>query len=94
MGNDEGTVVLLRFSLRISKRPFDRLTALSGAEGLKRNRNSHSKFDIGYWITNEIRLQSAATSLFDVQRWMFDVQSVLFSTFIFLNNPVQHKYNQ
>ncbi|NNL78048.1 MAG: hypothetical protein HKO68_17080, partial [Desulfobacterales bacterium] len=26
--------------LRVSKRPFDRLTALSEVEGLKRNRNS------------------------------------------------------
>jgi hypothetical protein len=36
----------LRFSLPVSKRPFDRLTALSGVEGLKRNRNSHSRFHI------------------------------------------------
>jgi hypothetical protein len=50
----------------VSKRPFDhldklgifnRLTVLSGVEGLKRNRNS---------TTNEIKLWSGATSLFDL----------------------------
>jgi len=50
------------------------LTALSGIEGLKRNRNNHSGFDIGYLKTDEIKLQSAATSLFDVQRWTFNVR--------------------
>ena len=55
-------------------RPFDRLTALSGVEGLKRNTNSHSSFDIGYLKTNEIKLWSGATPLFDVQRWTFDVR--------------------
>ena len=71
-----------RFSLRVLKRPFDhldklgisnRLTALSGVEGPKRNRNSQSGFEIGFFKTNEIKLRSAATSLFDVQRWTFDV---------------------
>jgi len=53
---------------------MDRLTALSGVEGLKINRNSHSKFAIGLLKTNEIQLLSAATSLFDVQRWTLNVQ--------------------
>jgi hypothetical protein len=38
-----------------------------------RNKNSHSRFDIGFLKTNEIKLRSEATSLFDVQRWTFDV---------------------
>jgi len=46
---------------------MDRLTVLSGVEGLKINRNSHSKFAIGLLKTNEIKLRSAATSLFDVR---------------------------
>jgi len=33
--------------------------------------------DIGFLKTNEIKLQSGATSLFDVQRWTFDVQFLL-----------------
>jgi hypothetical protein len=33
----------------------------------------------GIW-TNEIRLQSVATSLFDVQRWTFDVRCSVCST--------------
>jgi hypothetical protein len=44
---------------RVLKRPFDRLTVLSGVEGLKRKGNSHSKFDIGF--------------SFDVRRSMFNV---------------------
>jgi len=36
----------------------------------------------GPWESeNEIKLRSKATSLFDVQRWMFDVQSVRCSFF-------------
>ena len=31
------------------------------------------RFDIGFMKTNEIKLPSAATSLFDVRRWTFDV---------------------
>jgi len=41
---------------------------------MERNRNRHSKFDIGFMKTNKIKLQSGATSLFDVQRWTFDVR--------------------
>ena len=40
---------------------------------LKRNTNSYSRFGIGCVKSNEIKLPSEATSLFDVQRWMFDV---------------------
>ena len=36
----EVTKELIKIFLRVSKRPFDRLTALSGVEGLKRNRHS------------------------------------------------------
>ncbi len=43
-------------------------------EGLKRKRNSHSRFEIGFLKTNEIKLRSGATSLFDVQHWTFDVR--------------------
>ena len=78
----------LGFSLRVAKRPFDRLTALSRVEGLKRDRNSHSRFDIGFLKTNLIKMSSKATSLFDVQRWMFDVQSVRCWTFIFETNTI------
>jgi hypothetical protein len=39
---------------------------------LKTKRNHHSRFDVGFSETNEIILQSEATSLFDVQRSMFD----------------------
>jgi len=49
-----------------SYQPFDRLTALSGADGLKRN--SHLRFDIGFLKTIETILRSGATSSFDVQR--------------------------
>jgi len=70
----EETEELIKISLRVSKRPFDRLTALSGVEGLKRKRDSHSRFGIGILKTNEIKLWSEATSLFDVQRWTFDVR--------------------
>jgi len=75
-----------KFSLRVSKRPFDRLKALSGVEGpfdrlkalsgvegLKRKRNSHSKSDIGFFIRFYNNLRSGATSLFDVRCSMFDV---------------------
>jgi len=57
-----------RFSLRVSKR-------------LKRNRNSHSSFDIGFLKTNEIKLRSGTTSLFDVERWTFDVGCSICSMF-------------
>jgi hypothetical protein len=40
MGKDEETEELIKILLRVSKLPFDRLTALSGVEGLKRNGNS------------------------------------------------------
>ena len=41
---------------------------------MKRKRNSHLRFDIGFLKTNKIKLLSEATSLFDVQRSMFDVR--------------------
>mgnify|MGYP007065677927 CR=1 FL=1 len=44
--------------------------------GLKKKRTNHSRLDIGFLKTNVIKLRSGATSLFDVQRWMFDVQIV------------------
>jgi hypothetical protein len=47
MGKDEEIEELIKI-LRVSKRPFDRLKALSGVEGLKRNRNSHSRIGIGF----------------------------------------------
>ena len=47
----------------------------------EKNKNSHSRFDIGFLKTNEIKLRSGATSLFDVQRWTFDVQPVRRSSF-------------
>jgi hypothetical protein len=34
----------------------------------EKNRNSDSSYDIGSLKTNEIKLRSEATSLFDVQR--------------------------
>jgi hypothetical protein len=79
---------LIRFSLRVPKRPFDRLTALSGVEGLKRNRDSHFRLDIGFVKRNEIDCGAERhhDSMFDVGRSMFDVQSVRCSTFIFQNN--------
>jgi hypothetical protein len=43
-------------------------------------------FDIGYLKTNEIKLRSGATSLFDVQRWTFDVGRSSFKTTL---NPEQ-----
>jgi hypothetical protein len=49
---------------------------------LKRNRSNHSGFDIGYLKTNEIKLRSEATSLFDVQRWTFDVRCSVCPMFI------------
>jgi len=87
-GKDEEQKNYLGFSLRVTKRLFDRLTALSRVEGLKRDRNSHSRFDIGFLKTNVIKMRSKATSLFDVQRWMFDVQSFRYWTFIFETNPI------
>jgi hypothetical protein len=39
----------------------------------KWKKNIHSRFDIGFLETSEIVLRSEATSLFDVQRWTFDV---------------------
>jgi hypothetical protein len=50
------------------------------AAPLIRNKNSHSMFDIGFLKTNEIKLLSGATSLFDVQRWTFDVRCSSFKT--------------
>jgi len=40
---------------------------------MKRKRNSHLRFDIGFLKTNKIKLLSEATSLFDVRCSMFDV---------------------
>ena len=60
MEKDEETEELIKIFLRVLK-------------PLKRNRNSHSGFDISFLQTNEIILQSGATSLFDVQCWTFDV---------------------
>jgi hypothetical protein len=57
----EKTEEYLRFLLQVSKR-------------LERKRNSHSSFDVGFLKTNKIKLRSEATSLFDVQRWTFDVR--------------------
>jgi len=51
----EETEELIKIFVTSSKRPFDRLTALSGVEGLKRNRSSHSRFDIGFLKTNKIK---------------------------------------
>jgi hypothetical protein len=66
MGKEEETEEIIKIFVMSFYRPFDRFTALSGVEGLKRNTNSHSSFDIGYLKTNEIKLRSGATSLFDV----------------------------
>jgi hypothetical protein len=42
--------------------------------GIKTAENiSHSRSDIGLLETIKIKLWSGATSLFDVQRWTFDV---------------------
>jgi len=38
------------------------------------NRHSHSRCGIGFLKAIEIILRGAATSLFDVQRWTFDVR--------------------
>jgi len=43
-------------------------------------------FDIGFLKTNEIKLWSGATSLFDVQRWTFDVRCPSFKTILFGTN--------
>ena len=40
----------------------------------EKTRSSHYRFDIGFLKTNEIKLRSGATSIFDVQRWTFDVR--------------------
>jgi hypothetical protein len=32
----------------------------------EKNRNSHSRFDIGFMKTNEIKLRSGSSSLFDL----------------------------
>ena len=54
---------------------FNRLTAPSGVEGLKKNRNSKQvKFDRG--------AERHPYSMFDVWRSMFDVQSVRSRAFI------------
>jgi hypothetical protein len=50
----------LRFSLPVSK-------------PLIRKRNRHASFELGFLKTNEVKLRSRATSLFDVQSSMFDV---------------------
>jgi len=47
---------------------------------LKRNRNTYSKFGIEFLKTNEIILRSGTTSLFDVQRWAFNVRCSSFKT--------------
>jgi hypothetical protein len=65
MGKDEETEELIKIFVRVSKRPFDRLKALSGVEGLKETK---------------IVIQGA-TSLFDVGRWMFDVGRSSFNMF-------------
>ena len=44
----------------------------------EKKKNSHSRLDIGFIKTNEMKLRSEATSLFDVRCW----------TFIFQNNLV------
>jgi len=49
--------------------------------GLKRKRTNHSKLDIGFLKTNVIKLRSETTSLFDVQRWTFDVRCSVCSMF-------------
>ena len=41
---------------------------------MKRKRNCHLWFDIGFLKTNKIKILSEATSLFNVQRSMFDVR--------------------
>ena len=38
-------------------------------------------FDIGFLTTIDIKLRSEATSLFDVQRWTFDVRCSVCMTF-------------
>jgi len=53
---------------------------------MKRKRNSHLRFDIGFLKTNEIKLRSGATSLFDVQRWTFDVRCLSFKTILYGTN--------
>jgi len=44
---------------------------------------------------NDLELRSGATSLFDVQRWAFDVGSsaLICPTFILQNSPIRHKCN-
>mgnify|MGYP000164261003 CR=1 FL=1 len=46
-----------------------------------RIRNSHSRTDIGFLKTNGTKLRSPATSLFDVQRWTFDVRRSIYLLF-------------
>jgi hypothetical protein len=47
---------------------------LSGINTLKIKGNIHHiSFDIGFTKLEQIKLWSGATSLFDVQRWTFDV---------------------
>jgi hypothetical protein len=41
------------------------------------------KFDFEFMKTNEIKLRSEATSLFDVQRWKFDVRCLFFKSALY-----------
>ncbi len=41
---------------------------------LQRNRNLYLRFGIEISKTNELKMRSEVTSLFDVQRWTFDVR--------------------
>jgi len=41
---------------------------------IERRMGKVEESNIGFMKTNGIKLRSAATSLFDVQRWMFDVR--------------------
>jgi hypothetical protein len=47
---------------------------VASIETAEKNRNSHSRFDIGFMQTNEIKLRSGAISFFDVRLSMFDVR--------------------
>jgi len=46
-----------------------------------KNRTKYPRFGIGFLKTKDIKLRSEATSLFDVQRWMFDVRCSVRSVF-------------
>ena len=58
----------LGLPIRVSKWPFDSLTALSEVEGLKRSGNG-----------KQLLSRSGATSIFDVRCWTFDVGRLIFS---------------